>query len=35
MRKFVIEREIPEKGGFPVNRVSEVRRMIDPGTALA
>ena len=23
-----------EKGGFPVNRVSEVRRMIDPTTAL-
>lgn len=24
-----------EKGGFPVNRVSEVVRMIDPSTALS
>ena len=30
-----IIRKHAEKGGFPVNRVTEVKRMIDPSTALA
>ena len=30
-----IIRKHAEKGGFPANRISEVKRMIDPTTALA
>jgi hypothetical protein len=30
-----IIRKHAEKGGFPVNRISEVKRMIDPSAALA
>lgn len=30
-----IIRKHAEKGGFPANRISEVKRMIEPATALA
>lgn len=30
-----IIRKHAEKGGFPINLISEVKRMIDPSTALA
>ena len=40
MPRFVIERELPgagklspHRGGFPANRVSQVRSRIDPTTA--
>jgi Protein of unknown function (DUF4242) len=34
-RDEAIIRKHAEKGGFPANRISEVKRMIDPTTALA
>ena len=34
-RDEAIIRKHAEKGGFPANRIVEVRRMIDPTTALA
>jgi hypothetical protein len=34
-RDEAIIRKHAEKGGFPANRVVEVKRMIDPTTALA
>lgn len=34
-RDEAIIRSHAEKGGFPANRIAEVKRMIDPTTALA
>jgi hypothetical protein len=34
-RDEAVIRRHAEKGGFPANRISEVKRMIDPSTALA
>lgn len=34
-RDEAIIRKHAEKGGFPANRISEVKRMIDPTSALA